>query len=106
MDNGKITIAGKLSDIRNSGTFSTILEEADDRSEYVKDSAELAAENVLNNGADTASSSTAVENVENEVNLDGVQKAKKKIIKKPKVLIEEEGNILFVFFVLGFFKIT
>jgi hypothetical protein len=94
------------------------LEEADSRSEFVKDSAELTAENVLNHDADNAkllhatessssSSNTAVENVENEVNLDDVQKAKKKSIKKPKVLVEEEGsNILFVFSVLNFFKIT
>lgn len=87
--------------MKSSGKLSTILEEADSRSEEVKDSAELAAEKVVNDGADkvklhvvettAASSSSAVENVENEVDLTNVQKAKKKPIKKPKVLVEEEG---------------
>jgi hypothetical protein len=88
--------------LKSSGKLSTILEEADSRSEDVKDSAELAAENVVKDDADKvklhhvvessmASSSTAVENVENEVNLNDVQKAKKKISKKPKILVEEEG---------------
>lgn len=90
--------------MKSSGKLSTILEEADSRSEDVKDSAELAAEKVAKDdadkvklhhvvGASTASTSTAVENVENEVNLSEVQKAKKKISKKPKILVEEEGII-------------
>lgn len=90
--------------MKSSGKLSTILEEADSRSEDVKDSAELAAEKVAKDdadkakfhhvvGASTASTSTAVENVENEVNLSDVQKAKKKNFKKPKILVEEEGII-------------
>ncbi|GBC03173.1 hypothetical protein RclHR1_00500021 [Rhizophagus clarus] len=103
VDNGKITVAGAISDLKSSGKLSTILEEADSRSEEVKDSAELAAERVVKDSADkvklhhviettAASSSTSVENVENEVNLDNVQKAKKKISKKPKVLVGEEAR--------------
>ncbi|CAB4373887.1 unnamed protein product [Rhizophagus irregularis] len=103
VDNGKITVAGAISDLKSSGKLSTILEEADSRSEDVKDSAELAAEKVAKDdadkakfhhvvGASTASTSTAVENVENEVNLGDVQKAKKKNFKKPKILVEEEAR--------------
>ncbi|RIA87106.1 P-loop containing nucleoside triphosphate hydrolase protein [Glomus cerebriforme] len=103
MGNGKITVAGAINDLKSSGKLNTILEEADSRSEDVNDSAELAAENVVKDDADnvklhhvigssTASSSTMVENAENEVNLDNVQKTKKKIPKKPKVLVEEEAR--------------
>ncbi|CAI2167170.1 11640_t:CDS:10 [Funneliformis geosporum] len=102
IDNGKVTVAGSVSELRSSGKLTAILEEADSRSEFVKDSAELAAENIVKDDADkmnlhmaeSLTNSSVTENVENEVNLGDVQKNKKKIssTSKPKVLVEEEAR--------------
>ncbi|CAG8540389.1 15319_t:CDS:10 [Funneliformis mosseae] len=99
IDNGKVTVAGAVSELRSSGKLAAILEEADSRSEFVKDSAELAAENVVKDDADKlhvseSSANLSVGNVENEVNLGDVQKNKKKFSSttKPKVLVEEEAR--------------
>ncbi|CAG8558217.1 3176_t:CDS:2, partial [Racocetra fulgida] len=79
VDNGKIVMSGVVSELRNSGILTLILDENDIQSELVN-SVELAAEN-------TTSDATLVDNV---AQVDDSNTVKK--VSKPKILIEEEAR--------------
>ncbi|CAG8797868.1 15846_t:CDS:2, partial [Racocetra fulgida] len=104
VNNGKIVTSGSISELRNSGTLASILDENDNRSEFVN-SVELAAENAIkvsniseqsstpghNANSSNVSDATLVENVENVENVDQADDSQPiKKVSKPKVLVEEE----------------
>ncbi|CAG8838114.1 12908_t:CDS:2, partial [Racocetra persica] len=121
VNNGRIVTSGSISELRNSGTLASILDENDDQSEF-ENSVELAAENAVKVSNNSEQSSTPGHNADSSTEDDS-QPIKK--VSKPKVLVEEEerqtgmvkfkiyksyfranGNILYWLFFIGVFIAT